>query len=393
MQKSQLSYSNFFSSELKSLEKDFLKRTLSPLGRSSDGSYLLSGNSYLDLASNDYLGLSFHPQIIQSSKEAIINYGTSSSASRLVTGTLELHEELEQKCASWMGFDTALVAGSGYHVNVGVLSSLLKRNDFVFLDKLAHASLIDGAMLSKATAKRFLHNDLNSLEKLLKVASLKRKSSDKFLIVTESIFSMDGDIADLDGIYALALKYNSLVLVDEAHSLGVFGKNGSGVLYSYPKFKDITVCTATFSKSLASYGGLVCCSLKLREYLISKMRSFIFSTALPPASLAAASSAIDLISKSQNLGTSLLEESDWFRAELQNLGLDTMNSSSQIVPLLVGDNKRTLKLATILRDHKILVGAMRSPSVPMRKSRLRFSLNLKAAKTQLEEVISILKKT
>lgn len=391
MQKSQFSYSNYFSTELQSLEKDFLKRVLSPIGRADDGSYLITGERHLDLASNDYLGLSFHPEVIQASKEATSHFGSSSSASRLVTGTLELHEALEQKCASWMGFDSALVAGSGYHVNVGVLSSLLNRNDFVFLDKLAHASLIDGAMLSRAKTKRFLHNDLLSLERLLKSASLKRKTSDKFLIVTESIFSMDGDAADLEGIYSLALKYNALVLVDEAHSIGVFGENGAGVLSSFSKFKDITICTATFSKALASYGGLVCCSQDLKDYFISKMRSFIFSTASPPSTLAGASAAIDVIQKSKNLGSNLLKLSAWFSKELQSFGFDTMNSSSQIVPLLVGENQKTLNLATNLREKNILVGAMRSPSVPVSKSRLRFSLNLKASRPELEEVLSSLK--
>jgi 8-amino-7-oxononanoate synthase len=324
----------------------------------------------LDFASNDYLGLSNHPKIKQASKQAIEKYGTSASASRLLSGDLQMHHELEEKTAKLKAAESALVFNSGYQANVGIISALCKTGDAIFSDRLSHASILDGIAMSKAKLFRFRHNDTNHLESLLTKHSNKFKNR---LIVTETVFSMDGDIAPLKDIVDLKEKFACTLMVDEAHATGIFGKNGAGIASEQGLTDRVDLIMGTFSKALGSFGGYVAGAKKLVQYLINTSRSFIYSTALPPAVIAANIAALELLKAEAFRRESLLENAKFFRNRLAEKGIKT-TSSSQIVPLIVKDTEKTIALSNHLLDKGFLAPAIRPPTVPPGQARLRLSL-------------------
>ncbi len=385
----------WFQTGLRELEDKHLTRILSPLKKSPQGFLDQKNKVLLDFASNDYLNLAGDERIRHAASEAAKVGGGSASASRLVTGTRESHIRLEDKLAKWTKREEALIFGTGYQTNIGVVQTLVGRNDTIFIDKFAHASLVDGSILSRAKIKRFKHNDLEHLETRLVAEGKNRKDSEKFLIITESIFSMDGDSPNFSKLSSLAAKFDCLLLVDEAHSFGVAGENGSGFMTEIKENRDLTLVTGTFSKSLASFGGFVCCSSLLKRYLTSKARSFIFSTAPPPACLAAAESALEICKEEKILGSNLLKLSGDFRELLQSAGFETMTSTSQIIPVLIGTSEKAVIASTKMKELGVMVAAMRTPTVPEGQARLRFSVNLKhdktalnLAKSELEKVLS-----
>ncbi len=335
----------------------------------------------LNFSSNDYLNLSSHPLVKKRAIDAVEQFGTGAGGSRLMTGNLPLHEELEKKLAELTGMETALLFGSGFLTNLGVLTASAGRGDVIFSDRLNHASLIDGASASRAEVKRYRHCSVEHLSDLVRAD----KCLGQKFIVTDSVFSMDGDIAPLRDIYELARHEGCIFVVDEAHAIGVFG-SGGGVCKELRIKPDII--TGTLSKALGSYGGFAACSAPIREYLLNRSRSFIYTTGLPPAATAAALGSLEILRSTPEMGQSLLNKAGLFRNKLNELGFDTCNSDSQIVPLKVGENSAVISMSSSFEKAGILAVAIRPPTVPEGTARLRFSLTLNHSNEDIMRVIS-----
>lgn len=361
-----------------------LLRVLRPAELRKGGKIYHEGAEYFDFSSNDYLGLSGHPKLKKASKKTIASLGTSSSASRLLSGDLTIHHQLEDQVAKFKGKESALVFNSGYQANVGIISCLCGRGDAVFCDKLSHASIIDGVQQSGAKLFRFRHNDLDHLNSLL---NKEAHNFESCLIVTETIFSMDGDRSPLKKLVKIKNKYNCMLMVDEAHATGVFGPNGAGLVQEQGLCDQIELIMGTFSKALGSFGAYVACSKKIKEYLINSCRSFIYSTALPPAIIAANIEALNIVKAEPFRRTTLLDNADYFRKKLKENGFD-VKGSSQIIPLIVGDSKKTAKLSSELQTCGYWVLPIRPPTVPQGQARLRFSLTYDHSRDVLERLVS-----
>ncbi|NCC52706.1 MAG: 8-amino-7-oxononanoate synthase [Spartobacteria bacterium] len=350
------------------------------------GSHLSTDDgALLNFSSNDYLNLSRHPNVIAAARRALETYGAGAGASRLVTGTLPLHESLEDAIATHKGYKAALVYGSGFMTNLGLIGALAGAADSLFADRLVHASLIDAARLSRARLHRFQHNDSGHLETLLKKPCSGRK-----IVITESVFSMDGDIAPLEEIARLAQAYGAMLLVDEAHATGLFGPCGSGRVRALQLEGQVNLSMGTLSKALGGYGGFTACSSRMRDYLINTSRSLIYSTAPPPAVVGAALSAMELLEDHPDWGRDVLAAAARFRVRLQAAGIDTGRSESQIVPVLVGDTSKALRLSAALRERGILAIAIRPPTVPRGTSRLRFSITRNHRPEELDHTADVL---
>lgn len=343
----------------------------------------------LNFSSNDYLDLAHHPDVVAAAERALRTAGAGATASRLVSGTLPLHEELEARLARLKGYPAALLFGSGYLANLGLLGALLGRGDVVFADRLAHASLMDAAILSRAELQRFRHNDPQHLDALLrKYAGTGRK-----LVVTESVFSMDGDVAPLPELAAVAQQHGALLLVDEAHATGVFGPGGSGLVHEHKLEAMVNFSMGTLSKALGGYGGFVACSEVLRALLVNRARAFIYTTAPPPAVTGAALGALDVLEKNPGWGADLLRRAAWFRAQLRAAGFDVMQSASQIIPIQVGENARALAVAEQLRAAGLLAIAIRPPTVPEGTARLRLSVTRAHSEADLARAVELIRTT
>ena len=372
---------------LKERKEKNLYRFLRPASFKSQGKICYGNREYLDFSSNDYLGLADHPKMKEASKRAIDELGCGASASRLLSGDLNIHHILEEKTALFKGKEAALVFNSGYQANVGIINSLCSDNYVIFSDKLSHASLIDGILLSGAKHFRFRHNVMNHLETLLKKERNKYKNG---LIITETVFSMDGDLAPLREIVDLKDRYGCAIMIDEAHATGIFGKNGSGAAEAEGLTGRIDLTMGTFSKALGSFGAYLACSGLIKEYLVNTCRSFIYSTALPPAVIMANVTALDLIKEEPRRRKTLLENAEYFRCEIRKNGFE-VSGESQIVPLIVGGNEKAVKYAAELQDKGFWVLPVRSPTVPEGEARLRFSLSAHHKKDQLLELAEKIK--
>jgi 8-amino-7-oxononanoate synthase len=367
--------------ELDALGAAGLRRALTSRAGTGAG---LPGAGVVNVSSNDYLGLARHPAVVAAAREACQEAGAG--ASRLVAGTLDCHVRLEQALATFKGYPAALVFGSGYMTNVGVVAALVGRNDQVFMDRLAHASLVDAAVLSRARVRRFLHNDADDLRRQLAAAPAQGRR----LVLTESVFSMDGDVAPLAALAAAAGEWGAMLLVDEAHATGVFGPGGAGLIRQAGVEAAVTISMGTLSKALGGYGGFVACSAPMREWLVNRARSFMYSTALPPAMAGAALGALEVLRQNPDMGETLLARAASFRRELADRGFDTGASRSQIIPLMVGDNERAMRLHGRLLEQGVLAIAIRPPTVPRGTARLRLSLRLDHDAATLGAVLEIL---
>ena len=347
------------------------RRSCVPYCRTAGDAVLLErdGRQFVNFGSNDYLGLSQGETVRSAVVATLAAEGAGVSASRVLSGTRDAHVELERSLAEWLGKESALLFGAGYLANLGVLSALLGRHDTVVADRFVHASILDGISLSGAKLLRYRHNCCDDLRRALKVAAARGR---RIAIVTESLFSMDGDLAPLEQISALAAEFGAFLIVDEAHALGVFGAAGAGVASASVR-EQISVITGTLSKACGSYGGFAACSAPVRELLVSTARSFLFNTGLPATCAAAASAAIAEIRRG-NLGSELLAKAARLRQELQSLGLNAGASESHIVSVIVGSSERAIALSQALEESGILVPAIRSPTVAKGSERLRISL-------------------
>ena len=350
-------------------------RQLTPVKRMQNGTLQLAGDTEKavlhDFSSNDYLALSLHPDLIATSRKYLEMAGAGAGAARLMSGDLTLYHELEKKIAELKGQEAALLFGSGYLANCGIIPALVGRQDVLFCDRLNHASIYDGCRLSRARLIRFQHNDLNHLEDLLK----SKRGKGEALIVVESIYSMDGDRSPLKELIFLKEKYGCLLMVDEAHATGLFGANGGGVIEEEGLSTQVDIAMGTFGKALGSYGAYVAASGCMVDYLVNRARSFIYSTALPPAVVGASLAAIKIIQEQPELRQKLFAKVNLFKSILTQGGLDGLGSS-QIVPVLIGESSTALYLAEKLRRKNIFATAVRPPTVPEGTARLRFSITL-----------------
>jgi 8-amino-7-oxononanoate synthase len=320
--------------------------------------------------SNSYLGVTTHPRVLEASKKAIDSYGASCSGSRFLNGTLDIHIELEEKLARLVGKEEALCFSTGFQVNLGALSALLGRDDYILSDAQNHASIIEGCRLSAAKVLKFDHNDMVSLE-----STLMQCHPDKMkLIVVDGIFSMEGDIANLPDIVRLAEKYKASIMVDDAHALGVIGQQGRGTASHFDLTNRVDLIVGTFSKSLASLGGFIAGDKEVINYLKHKARSLIFSASITPASVASASTAIDIMLEEPERIEKLWKLTDYAREAFTQAGIDTGKSETPIIPLYVRNNEQVLFLSKLLQDDGIFINPIISPAVPVEDSLIRFSL-------------------
>ncbi len=375
---------NFINTFLKEQENKNLLRRLRVINKKKDVVLKINNKSYIDFSSNDYLSLSGHKVLIKTAKQYTAKYGTGGNASRLLSGTMEFHIELENKIAKLKQKESGLLFGNGFIANTTIIPALLNKRDVIFADRLVHASIIDGILLSGCKFFRFKHNDMNHLEHLLKN---ERKNYEKALIITESVFSMDGDIADLKSITALKNKYNALLYVDEAHATGIFGKTGAGIIEELGLTEETDIIMGTFGKALGSYGAYVVSDFALRNYLINKSRGFIYSTALPASVIGASIAAIDLLKKEPFRRKDLLSNSDYLRNSLKKFGIKTIGET-QIIPVIIGDSTVAVKIAEQLIQKGYFVLPIRPPTVPYNSSRIRLSLNYKHSKKIIDKFIS-----
>ena len=341
---------------------------------------IMNGKKVLMFGSNSYLGLTNHPRIKEAAKKAIDKYGTGCAGSRFLNGTLDIHIELEKRLASFVGKDEALCYSTGFQVNLGVVSVLAGRSDYILLDELDHASLIEGSRLSFSKVMKFAHNDMVSLEKKLMTCD---KDAIK-VIVVDGIFSMEGDIAKLPEIVELAEKYNAEIMIDDAHSLGVIGQNGSGTASHFGLTHKVDLIMGTFSKSLASLGGFIAADKEVINFIKHNSRSLIFSASMTPASVATVLEAINIIENEPQRIEKLWENTSYALETFKSLGFNTGKSESPIIPLFIGDDIKALKLTQILLEDGIFINPVVSPAVPKEDSLIRYSLMATHTKEQID---------
>lgn len=361
-----------------------LFRILQPANFRKEGKVYFNGKKYIDFSANDYLGLSTHSRLLSATQDALKTFGLGACASRLLSGDSRLHHQLEEKTAIFKGKERGLIFNSGYQANLGIISALCRSGDAIFSDRLNHASIVDGILLSRARLFRFQHNDVTHLELLLKKERNKFKQA---LIVTETIFSMDGDKCLLKAIVELKERYNCQLLVDEAHATGIFGRSGSGIVEEQGLTERVDLIMGTFSKALGSFGAYVVGEKTIIDYLINSSRSFIYSTALPPAIISANLTSLELVRDEPARRKTLLENAAFFRRELKKRRF-SIKGRAQIVPLVLGETKKVISLSRKLRDRGYWVFPIRPPTVPQGQARLRFSLSYDHKREILKKLVS-----
>lgn len=346
----------------------------------------VEGRDYLNFCSNDYLGLANHPDLLQSFKKAADTHGVGSGASHLINGHSSAHQNLELELAEFTGRDRALLFSTGYMANLGVISALCGRNDAVIEDKLNHASLIDAAILSRATLKRYRHNDVAHLDQTLTNSKGNRK-----LVVTDGVFSMDGDIAPMTELAAVAKQHQAWLMVDDAHGIGFLGEQGTGTLEQFNlSQQDVPVLMGTLGKALGTFGAFIAGSEELIETLIQNARTYIYTTALPPAVAAATRTSLGLIKTESWRRQHLADLISTFRSGAEQLGLDLMPSTTPIQPLQIGNAARAMAISEQLREKGFLISAIRPPTVPEGTSRLRITLTAGHSHQHIEALLAAL---
>ena len=346
----------------------------------------MGGKDFILLGSNNYLGLCDDYRLKKAAIDAIHKYGVGSGGSRLTTGSYDIHKELEKKIASFKGTEASLIFNTGYMANVGIISAICDRNWVIFCDKLNHASIIDGCRLSGAKLIRYKHCDMTDL--LYKVNKYKKNNS---LIVTDGVFSMDGDIAPLPDIVKIAKENDIITMVDDAHATGILGKNGSGTASYFNCDNQINIMMGTLSKSIASEGGYAAGSKDLIDYLKNSARSFIYSTALSPATIAVSIKSLEIIENDEKRRSNLLKMSNWLQNELSIAGFNVLKTKTPIIPIMVGPAYKAVEFSKNLLREGIYIPAIRPPSVPEGTSRLRISLMATHTPQDLEEALTKIK--
>jgi len=340
-----------------------------PISESEDTVVVIEGQKRLMMGSNNYLGLTHHPRVLEAAKTALERYGSGCTGSRFLNGTLDLHEQLETRLAEFFGKEAALVFSTGYQANLGLISCLVGRGDVVLLDKLDHASIVDGAKMSFGETQRFGHGDLVQLERLLQ-----RTSEKGVMIIVDGIYSMEGNIADVPSLVRLAQRYGAALALDDAHSVGVLGPKGDGTAAHFGLTDEVDIIVGTFSKSLASIGGFVAGSESVIHFLKHNSRPLIFTAALPPANAAGVLAALDVMIAEPERRDRLWENTRRLHDGLRSLGLDIGPSQTPIVPVLIGPLERTFLFWRKLFDAGVFTNPVVPPAVPPSECRLRTSL-------------------
>ena len=356
----------------------FFRKLESP----QDSEVIINGKRVIMIGSNNYLGLTNHPRVKEAGIQAIEKYGTGCAGSRFLNGTLEIHEELEEKLARFFRKEAALVFATGYQTNLGAISALVGRNDVAILDKYDHASIIDGCRLSFGHVKKFRHNDMKDLERVLEGSKGKGK-----LIIVDGIFSMEGDIADLPNIVKLAKAHGARVMVDDAHAVGVLGEGGRGTAEHFGLENEVDLIMGTYSKSLAAIGGFVAGSIEVIDFVKHVGRSMIFSASLPPALVASVSTAIDIIEEQPQLRVQLWKNTQKMLHGYKTLGYDTGTSETPIIPIIIGDSMKVYEMCKLLFENGVFVNAVVSPAVPPGRELLRTSYMATHTDEQLDKVL------
>ena len=329
----------------------------------------MDGQRVIMLGSNNYLGLTNHPEIKQAAAGALEKYGSGTAGSRFLNGTLDIHVELEERLARFMRRDAALTFSTGYQVNLGVISGLIDRKDVVILDNLDHACIIDGARLSFGRALKYPHNDMDALEERLRSVDDDRSR----MIIVDGVFSMEGDLADLPRIVELKKKFNARLMVDDAHGVGVMGEHGRGTMEHFGLEDEADLVMGTFSKSLATVGGFVVGDSKIIDFIKHNSRSLMFSAAPPPASVASVIKAIEIIEREPERRQRLWEHTDYMKREFSTMGYDTGDSASPVIPLVVGEDMTAFKMTFRLQEEGVFANPVVSPAVPEGRAMMRTS--------------------
>jgi 8-amino-7-oxononanoate synthase len=356
-----------------------------PIESPSGPEVLVGGRPMLMLGSNNYLGLTQHPHVVEAARRAIDTYGTGCTGSRLLNGTLVLHEELEQRLARFMKKEAALVFTTGFQVNLGVIAALVGRNDILIMDRADHASIVDGSRLAFGKTVRFPHNDMTALERLLQAHA----GQHGMLIVVDGVFSMEGDLADLPEIIRLARKYGARVLVDDAHGIGVMGADGRGTAEHFGLQDDVDLIMGTFSKSFASTGGFIAGPEEVVYFIKHTARAFLFSASIPPASAAAALAALEIIESEPDLRTRLWKNANRMRSDLGRLGFDTGASVTPVIPIVVGEEYRLAFLWKRIFERGVFVNAAVAPAVEPDRALLRTSYMATHTDHHLDRAMSV----
>lgn len=349
-----------------------------------DTEVIINGKKVLMFGSNSYLGLTNHPKIKEASKAAIDKYGTGCAGSRFLNGTLDIHIELERRLAAYVGKESAVLFSTGFQVNLGVISCLLDRNDYLILDEYDHASIIDGSRLSFSRSIKYAHNDMEDLRK--KLSRLPEDAAK--LIVADGIFSMEGDLVNLPEIVKIAEEFGANIMMDDAHSLGVIGLNGAGTASHFGLTDQVDLIMGTFSKSLASLGGFIAGSEETIEFVKHRARSLMFSASMPPAAVASVIAALDIIESEPERIDQLWANTNYAKKLLVDAGFDIGHTDSPIIPIYIRDNDKTFLITNILSNNGIFVNPVVSPAVPSDASLLRFSLMATHTFSQIEEAVT-----
>lgn len=371
------------SEKMQGLKENGLYRKLRYLESAQSPRVIIDGKQVILMGSNNYLGLCDDERLKEAAIDAIHKYGVGAGGSRLTTGSYDLHKILEQKIADFKGAEASIVFNTGYMANVGTITALTDRDWVIFSDRLNHASIVDGCRLSGAQLIRYKHCDMDDL-----VTKIKKYGNKKNLLVTDGVFSMDGDIAPLPDLVEIAKKHRMITMVDDAHATGVLGKNGAGTPEYFGLENQIDIHMGTLSKAVASEGGYVAGKQILIHYLINHARSFIYSTALSPATIAVSIKAIELIKEMPERRMTLLNHSEYFQQQLLSLGFTITKSSTAIIPIIIGEATTAAKFSELLFEEGIYVPAIRPPTVPTGTSRLRVSLMATHTKEDLDEAMN-----
>jgi len=378
-----------FEQEIKDLETRHLHRQLRIAESPSDTTITFEGRRFIAMASNNYLGLANHPAVNRAAIEAIEQWGVGTAAARLISGTMTPHHQLECDLAQFKQVEAALTFGTGYTTNLGLIPALIDRNGLILADRYCHASLIEACRLAKATLRVFHHNDVGHLEKLLK----KREKARPTLVVTEGVFSMDGDLAPLPDLLTLCRQHEATLVIDDAHGTGVMGTNGRGTVEHFGVNPQDVIQMGTLSKAIGTGGGYVAGTAALKDYLINTAKAFIYTTAQPPALAAAASAAIRIIQHEPTRREKLWKNRDTLHTALTGLGFQLTDTQSPILPIIVKSSETALKMSQALYEAGIYVPAIRPPTVPKNSSRLRLTVSSEHTEEQLETVVTAFRKT
>ena len=377
---------NYLKEKIEELKEQGIYRKLPVLGGANEPEVILNGKEVINLSSNNYLGFANHPRLKKGAIDAIEKYGAGAGAVRTIVGNMAIHEELEELLAEFKREDAAFIYQSGFNCNAGTIQAITEKGDLIISDELNHASIIDGARLSRADKKIFNHSDMDSLEQVLKE---NRDNYRNILIITDGVFSMDGDIAKLPEIVELAEKFEALTYVDDAHGSGVLGESGRGTVDHFNLHGRVDFTIGTLSKAIGVIGGYVAGSNTMYEWLNHRARPVLFSTSLPPAAVGAIMEAIKMLMESTEHTDKLWANADYFKKKLGTLGFNTGHSQTPITPVIIGDEAKTMEFSKRLLEKGVFVSGIIFPTVPRGTGRVRCMVTAAHTEEQLDRAVGI----